>query len=689
MRFHDPSAHPAGGLMADTPSWSLELDASRVAWLKLDMPGASTNVLSGSVLRDLATQLADVAAQRPAGVVILSAKRNGFVAGADIKEFVQIRTPEQGYELVRSAQTVLQTLEDLPCASVAALHGFVLGGGLELALACSYRVAADEAALSLGFPEVLLGIHPGFGGTVRAVQLIGVRAALDLMLKGKPCRGAHALTLGLIDELVPPAALLDRAKARVLQAPPKRTAPFVDKLLNLRLARPFVARQAAAALRRSVQREHYPAPYAVLDLWQRHGAAGAASYEAEARSIAELMCTPTSRNLVRVFMLQDRLKALGRASTADFRRVHVVGAGTMGGDIAAWAAFRGMTVTLQDRTLELMQPAMERARTFFDKRLKDPAAAAAAFARLRMDVSGDGAADSDVVIEAIVENADAKRALYAALEPKLKPGALFATNTSSIMIETLSQGLKDPGRLVGIHFFNPVAQLQLVEIVQGTGTRPQVLQDALQFTRKLDKLPLPCKSSPGFVVNRILTPYVNEALFALESGIPAAVIDRTGKTFGMPVGPIELTDMVGLDVSLHVGRVLAAALNRRVPEVLINLVEQKKFGRKSGEGFYVWRDGKPVRSESSQFELPGDLEDRLILPMLNEAVACLREGVVEDADLLDAGAIFATGFAPFRGGPLQYARARGVANVTARLEELARRYGERFRPDAGWQRFPA
>ena len=675
--------------MAGMGAWSVEMDADRVAWLVCDTPGASTNVLSAAVVRDLAAQLADIAAKRPVGVVIRSAKAGGFIAGADIKEFLKIRTPEEGYELVRAGQTVLQTLADLPCPSVAALHGFVLGGGLELALACTYRVGADDATLSLGLPEVMLGIHPGFGGTVRSVQLVGVRPALDLMLKGKPYKGARALAVGLIDELVPPADLRERAKSRLLRSPPKATAPFVDKLLNLGPARPFIARQTASILRQSVRREHYPAPYAILDLWQRYGAAGAESYEAEARSISELMCTPTSRNLVRVFMLQDRLKSLGGKSSVAFRHVHVIGAGVMGGDIAAWSAFRGMTVTLQDRSEELIQPALDRAKAFFDRRLKDPAAAAAAFANLRMDVKGDGVADSDVVIEAIFENVDAKRALYAELEPKLKPNAILATNTSSIKIETLCETLKDPSRLVGIHFFNPVAQLQLVEIVQGASTQPQVVQNALKFTRKLDKLPLPCKSAPGFVVNRILTPYVNEALFALEGGIPAAVIDRVGKAFGMPMGPIELTDVVGLDVSLHVGRVLANAFKRRVPDILIKQVEQKKFGRKSGEGFYVWRDGKPVRAESPRFAVPADLEDRLLLPMLNEAVACLREGIIEDADLLDAGAIFATGFAPFRGGPLQYARARGIANVTARLTELAQRYGERFRPDPGWQQLAA
>jgi 3-hydroxyacyl-CoA dehydrogenase/enoyl-CoA hydratase/3-hydroxybutyryl-CoA epimerase len=675
--------------MAEAGNWSLEFDADRVAWLVCDMPGTSTNVLSAAVLRELAVQLGTIAANKPAGVVVRSAKSNGFVAGADIKEFLKIESPVQGYELVRAGQAVLESLSSLPCPSVAALNGFVLGGGLELALACTYRVAADAATLSLGLPEVLLGLHPGFGGTVRTVQLIGVRPALDLMLKGKPCKGSRALALGLIDELVPPAELLARAKSRLLRAPPRSSAPFIDKLLNLGVVRPFIARQAIATLRASVRRDQYPAPYSIVDLWQRYGATGMESYDAEARSIAELMCGSTSRNLVRVFLLQDRLKGLGGQSSAEFRHVHVIGAGVMGGDIAAWAAFRGMTVTLQDRSEALIRPALARAKSFFDKRLKDPAAAAAAVARLRMDVNGDGVGDSDVVIEAIFENVDAKRALYAALEPKLKPTAILATNTSSIKIETLCEKLGDPSRLVGIHFFNPVAQLQLVEIVQGAGTDAQVVQNALKFTRKLDKLPLPCRSAPGFVVNRILTPYINEALFALESGIPAAVIDSVGKGFGMPMGPLELTDVVGLDVSLHVGRVLAEAFRRRVPDILVKLVEQKKLGRKSGEGFYVWRDGQPVKSAPlPQFAVPADLEDRLILPMLNEAVACLREGVVQDADLVDAGVIFATGFAPFRGGPLHYAKARGIANISGRLAELAAQYGERFRPDPGWQEFP-
>jgi 3-hydroxyacyl-CoA dehydrogenase / enoyl-CoA hydratase / 3-hydroxybutyryl-CoA epimerase len=666
-------------------NWSLELDHDRFAWLTCDMGKSSANVLSGDMVRELSAKLSEIAAQRPHGLIVQSAKPSGFIAGADIKEFVSIRTPAEGYELVRAGQNVMQQLADLPCPTVAAIRGFALGGGLELALACTYRIGVDDAALSLGLPEVMLGIHPGFGGTVRCVELIGARAALELMLKGRPFRAARALSSGLLDELVPAAELAARAKALLMRRPARKKAPLLDRIMNLAGVRPLVAERMRKTVRQNARPDHYPAPYAIVDLWQRYGARGSAAYEAEARSISELMCSPSSRNLVRVFLLQDRLKALGGESKAEFKHLHVIGAGVMGGDIAAWSAFRGMTVTLQDRSEELVRPALERAKAFFEKRLKDPAAAAAAAARLKMDIKGDGVAEADVVLEAIFENVEAKQALYATLEPKLKTSAVLATNTSSIRIETLSQKLRDPSRLVGIHFFNPVAQLQLVEIVQGADTRAEVAKDALRFTRKLDKLPLPCKSAPGFVVNRILTPYINEALFALENGIQAELIDRAAVDFGMPMGPIELTDVVGLDISLNVGRVLAEAFHREIPAILIKLVEEKKLGRKTGQGFYRWQDGKAQKNAVRDSALPADLQDRLLLPLLNEAVACLREGTVQDADLLDAGAVFATGFAPFRGGPLQYAKERGIDSVVRRLNELADRYGERFRPDSGWE----
>lgn len=671
--------------MADIANWTMETDVDGVAWLTFDVAGSPVNVLSRAAVRELGECLARIESQRPRALVLRSGKTSGFIAGADVKEFTTMRSVEEGLESVLAGQAVFARLQSLPCPSVAAIQGFALGGGLELALACTYRIGADDGKLSLGLPEVQLGIHPGFGGTVRSVRLLGVRPAMDLMLRGKPWGADRAAATGLVDELVPAAQLMTRAKALVLEAPQRRTAPLVERMLNLAALRPFIARQLTAGLRAKVVPEHYPAPYAIVDLWRRHGAGGEASYAAEARSISTLMGSPTARNLIRVFMLQDRLKGLGGKPELEFRHVHVIGAGVMGGDIAAWSAMRGMTVTLQDRNAELIAPALQRARQLFDKRSKSPQAAAESLARLSMDVEGKGIAQADVVIEAIFENIDAKRALYAEIEPRLKPKAIFATNTSSITLESLCTGLADPGRLVGIHFFNPVAQMQLIEIVQGAATRAEIVQSAASFARKLDKLPLPCRSAPGFVVNRILMPYINEAIFALEEGIAADTIDAAGKRFGMPMGPIELADVVGLDVCLHVGNVLATAFGRRAPQILVNLVREKHLGRKTGRGFYTWNADKLVRVARDKRAVPADLEDRLMLPMLNEAAACLRERVIGDEDLLDAAAIFATGFAPFRGGPMHYARDRGIDAICARLATLSTQYGERFAPDPGWQ----
>jgi 3-hydroxyacyl-CoA dehydrogenase/enoyl-CoA hydratase/3-hydroxybutyryl-CoA epimerase len=675
--------------MSNQPAhWRLETDADGVAWLTLDQQGASANTLGSAVMRELNDRLADVETARPKALVIRSAKDSGFIAGADITEFTGLTDLEQAYRLVRTGQQVFDRIEALPMPTVAAIQGFALGGGLELALSCRYRVGADDGRLNLGLPEVMLGIHPGFGGTVRAPALIGVPAALDLMLTGKSLRGDAALRLGLIDRLVPREKLDATAREIALSAPPRRRAPFAQRMLAWPLIRNVVAAQTRKQVARRANPAHYPAPYAIVDLFERHGGAGAAAYEAEARSIAKLFLSEQSRNLVRVFFLQNRLKALGGKSRRKVGHVHVVGAGVMGGDIAAWCASRGLTVTLQDREMKYVEPALKRAQEFFSKRARGPAQAGEMAARLTADVEGAGVPRADIVIEAIFENADAKRDLYARLEPRMRPDALLATNTSSIVLEELARGLADPGRLFGLHFFNPVAKMMLVEIIRSRETRADIVEDALAFTRKLDKLPLPCRSSPGFVVNRILMPYMTEAMLAADEGVPLALIDRTAVKFGMPMGPIELADTVGLDVAAHVGRILADAFGMPVPKGTAELLAKGHLGRKSGRGYYEWRDGRAVKPEA-QGQAPGDLEDRLVLQYLNEAVRCLREGVVEDADLLDAGMIFGTGFAPFRGGPLHYARARGVPAITARLEELAAKHGPRFRPDSGWAAFAA
>jgi len=673
--------------MNDTArSWTLEQDAEGIAWLTLDKPNTSANVLSAAVLTELNERLAELERARPRGLILISGKKSGFIAGADIREFTGITDEAGGYALIRAGQLVFERLEALPCPTVAAIHGFALGGGLETALACRYRVAVADERLALGLPEVQLGLHPGFGGTVRSVRLLGVRPAMQLMLTGKPLRAEKALQLGLVDRLVSEPELRAAAREFVLKAPPPRRAPLSERLLSTRIARPFVKGALIAEVAQRAPRAHYPAPYAIIDLWARHGAHGAAAFEAEARSMARLFLSETSRNLVRVFLLTDRLKSGGGKAARDLKHVHVVGAGVMGGDIAAWSALRGFTVTLQDRTLELVAPALQRAAELFDKRLPDAAQNLAARARLRADVEGAGVPDADVVIEAIFENLEAKQQLYAQLEPRLKAGALLASNTSSITLESLAGKLAQPARLVGLHFFNPVAQMPLIEVVHGAATDAGAVQLASGFARRIDKLPLPCRSAPGFMVNRVLTPYTYEAMLAAAEGVPLQLIDRAAVAFGMPVGPIELVDVVGLDVAEHVGEIIAAQLQRPVTQVarLRELIAAKKFGRKSGEGFYRWEQGKPLKPEAAG-EAPADLIDRLILVLVNECVACLRERVVEDADLVDAAVIFGTGFAPFRGGPLTYARARGIPAVVARLTELAARYGSRFEPDAGWR----
>jgi len=666
--------------------WKLDRDADGIAWLALDKPGTSANVLSSEVLVELGALLGGLAAAPPRALIVRSAKPSGFIAGADIREFTAFKGPEDAFALIRAGQAVLDRLEGLPCPTIAALHGFALGGGLELALACRYRIAANDEKLALGFPEVQLGIHPGFGGTVRSVRLLGVRPAMQLMLTGKSIRAGQALKIGLVDRLVNAPELDAAARAMALAPPRAQRAPIFERLLNSALLRPLMQSALLRRLAARARREQYPAPYAMVDLWARYGARGEASFEAEARSIAELFGTPTARNLIRVFMLQDRLKAAAGKSAVPIKHVHVVGAGVMGGDIAAWSALRGFTVTLEDRALEYVQPALARARALFEKRIRDPAQRAAATARLTADVAGSGVAAADVVIEAIFEDLDAKLALYARLEPRMQPTAWLATNTSSLTLEPLAARLARPERLVGLHFFNPVAQMPLIEIVHAAGTDAAVAQAASAFARRLDKLPLPCRSAPGFMVNRVLIPYLHEAMFAAQEGVPFAVIDAAAVDFGMPMGPIELTDVVGLDVASHVGEIIAAELGRPAPDLgeLKARVAAQKLGKKTHEGFYVWKDGKPVRPAAHTDAAPVDLVDRMILALVNECVACLRERVVEDADLIDAAVMFGTGFAPFRGGPLTYARSVGVTTITERLAALAQRYGSRFRPDAGW-----
>jgi len=664
--------------------WKTETDDKGIVWLCLDTADAKVNVLSSEILLELDKILDPLSESPPTGLVIWSGKNRSFVMGADIKEFTKITSVEHAQEVVRLGQQLMDKVEDLRCPTAAVINGFCLGGGLELAMACDYRIAFAGDKKILGLPEVKLGLHPGFGGTVRAVQICGVRAAMQIMLTGNPIAPGKAKAIGLVDKITTEETWRADAAAILASAPPKQRAPLLDRMLSMGAARPLVRNMLLKQVQGKARKDHYPAPYAMIDIWTSDGASVTTGYAAEAKSFANLMCSSTSRNLVRVFFLQNRLKGQGSKTDTQVKHVHVVGAGVMGGDIAAWCALRGHTVTLQDREQKYIDPAMERAAKLFSKRVRDDDKRAATTERLRSDVDGDGVADADLVIEAIYENLEAKQALYEALQAKMKPGALLATNTSSIRLEELRTVLREPQRFIGLHFFNPVAMLPLVEVIRCADTDQDALDIGFAFTKGIGKLPLECASAPGFVVNRILAPYMGEAMNLAEEGVPLAEIDKAAEAFGMPMGPVELADSVGLDVALHVAKVLGASSNRPIPEALQQMVDNGSLGRKSGQGYYRWEDGRAVKPASESVDLPDDIQDRLILSMVNEAVACLNDGVVSDADLLDAGVIFGTGFAPFRGGPLNYARERGTTATVMRLNELARAHGERFEPHNGW-----
>jgi 3-hydroxyacyl-CoA dehydrogenase/enoyl-CoA hydratase/3-hydroxybutyryl-CoA epimerase len=667
-----------------TRHWTSETDGDGIVWLCLDRAESSANTLSREVLEEFNSHIEPMMAKPPRGVVIYSGKSSGFVMGADINEFTEIETAEQGFELVRLGQQLFDRIEGLACPTVAAINGFCLGGGLELAMACKYRVGLAGDKKVLGLPEVQLGLHPGFGGTVRVIQICGVRQGMQIQLTGKPITVGKGRKIGLIDRIATEDDWRQVARELIDANAPKQRAPLVDRILGLAPLRPLIKSTLIKQVAGKARKDHYPAPYAMIDLWAKYGASSKTGYDAEARSFAGLVVGSTARNLVRVFFLQNKLKGQGGKEKSKVGHVHVVGAGVMGGDIAAWCALRGLTVTLQDREQQYIDPAIERAQKLFAKRVRDDEKRAATVARLQADVAGDGAARADLVIEAIFENLEAKQALYQDLQAKMKPGALLATNTSSIRLEDLRTVLDEPRHFVGLHFFNPVAMLPLVEVIGCDDTEEAALNIGFSFVKAIGKFPLGCASSPGFVVNRVLWPYMSEAMMLAQEGVPLAEIDRAAEDFGMPMGPVELIDSVGLDVGLSVSKVLGGDLESEGLRELTKMVDAGKLGRKSGQGFYTWEDGKAVKPAPTGGQGPADMQDRLMLAMVNESVACLDEKVVTDADLLDAGVIFGTGFAPFRGGPVNYARERGFDAVVGRLQELAETHGERFKPHAGW-----
>ena len=623
--------------------WRVVTEDSGIAIATLDKAGESANSLSAAVMAELASILDAFDKQPPKALIFRSGKDAGFIAGADIQEFTQLDTAQKGRALIARGWELFNRLAAVPYPTLALVRGHCLGGGLELALACRYLLAVDEPGTKMGLPEVMLGIVPGWGGMLRLPQRIGAPAALDLMLTGKSLDAKRAKKMGLADDCVPPRVMEPAARQLVLSNQPRRPLPFQMRMLNGPL-KSVVANGARKQVAAKARPEHYPAPYAIIDIWAKHDGNALAAPELVDRIIG----SSTARNLVRVFFLQERLKGFGKESNFRARRVHVIGAGVMGGDIAAWCALRGMTVTLQDQSLERMSPALQRAHKLFSKRLREPLRIRAAHDRLIPDVNGDGVAHADVVIEAIFESVEAKHALFKSLEPRMKPGAVLATNTSSLRLEDLRTVLRRPERLVGIHFFNPVSMMPLVEVVEAQGADPLAVQAACAFVKQIDKLPLPVKSEPGFLVNAVLAPYMLEAMRAVDEGIAPETVDEAMLAFGMPMGPIELIDTVGLDIAVAAGKQLSGGAE--APRCLLARVEQNHLGKKTGHGFYGWSSGKAQKGAPGT--PPAGLAERLARPLIERTERLVADGVVADADLADAGVIFGTGFAPFTGGPL-------------------------------------
>lgn len=634
--------------------WQISRDLEGIAWLEINHATEAVNTLGSAVLAELDKIVSTLEKDQPTGLVLLSGKPKTFIVGADVREFDATDKVSELEDNVRHVHGLFQRIEDLPFPTVVAFEGYCLGGGLELALCFKWRIALDAEHTRIGFPEVKLGIYPGFGGSGRAVHAMGAMNAMPIMLTGRFLRARAARQMGLIDQVISPhGSLRWAARAAVLKKKSHRRPNALQRLALLTPMRRFLAGQMRKQTAAKVRRDHYPAPFELIDAFEAAGNNKREMIALEAEKVPRLLAGETSTNLRRVFRLMEQLKAQGKRSHFKAKRVHVIGAGVMGGDIAAWCALRGLSVTLQDREMKYIEPAIQRAHQLFKKKLKKQPAISIAKTRLVADPEGHGIARADVVIEAIFENLEAKRTLFAELGQRVSAETILATNTSAIPLAELADVLDDPSRLVGLHFFNPVAQMPLVEVVYDTTTQQKWIDDAASFATQIGKYALPVTSTPGFLVNRVLAPYMRNAMTLHREGIPKEALDKAAEEFGMPMGPVELADTVGLDVGLGVIGTLMGESAGEDKKVLESMVAKGHLGKKSGQGFYQWKKGKAQKDPQAHkgHDLPA-LAKKLMAPYFSECEACLRDGVVDDADLLDAGMTFGTGYAPFKGGPM-------------------------------------
>ncbi len=645
--------------LSDLKDWHFEIDREKIAWAIFDRENQSANALGKRPLEELGdiVNAVEDGARSDAikGLVFISGKPGSFIVGADINEFENLATEADVFEGIGPVNALLDRVEQLKVPVVAALHGVCVGGGLELILACHYRIATRDDATKVGFPEVKLGIFPGFNGTARSIRQAGPIAAMQHMLTGRMIRASAARAVGYIDQLVDtPDRLRWAARKAVLSKRKSKPAGRLKSALTKWPARKLLADKMRKETAKKAREDHYPAPYRLIELFEKHGSSEAELKANETRYFAPLMVSETSKNLRRVFKLTELLKAEApKGLKWTPKRAHIIGAGTMGADIAGWCVANGMEVTLQDLSEEQIAKGIKAQEKLFKRKFKTKPLRDAAKSRLIADPQGHGIKRADIIIEAIVENLEIKQNLFKDLEGKIKDDAVLATNTSSLKVEEIAKALQDPGRLIGIHFFNPVALMPLVEVVKSDQSNQGDVNKGAKFVKGIGKFPLVTKSVPGFLVNRILAPYMMAALARVDQGEDKNRIDEAAKAFGMPMGPIELADSVGLDVCANVGKILnLSGENAR----LERLVESGRLGKKTGEGFYVWKDGRPDRTNAPKYGAQ-DLAAfgrELVAPLIVEAQKALDEKVVPTADHVDAGITFGTGFAPFRGGPLHY-----------------------------------
>jgi 3-hydroxyacyl-CoA dehydrogenase/enoyl-CoA hydratase/3-hydroxybutyryl-CoA epimerase len=635
----------------------LERDANHVSWVIFDTPESKVNLMNYATMTALERILDELAKlkPKPSRVIFISAKPGTFIAGADIKEIDRIQGITHGEELSRAGQRILDKIEELKVPTIAAIDGACLGGGCELALACRFRVATDNPKTKIGLPETQLGIIPGWGGTQRLPRLVGLRAALDIIVPGKALDAVSALRIGLVDAVVPAPRLRDTAVWIAKRRPaPRSWWPG------------FLVRRIARKRTLARTRGQYPAPLKAIEVAGR-------GYDAEARAFGELAVTPQCRNLLHVHFLREKYSKLkvGNVEGRNVETVGVLGAGTMGAGIAMWCSARGLRVRLKDVSPELVAAGMKRIQAAYqegvDKRKITVRDMNDGLERIQTGTDYTGFDECDLVVEAVLEDLEVKRAVFQELTPRLRPDCLIASNTSAIPIDDLAKATGRAAQFVGIHFFNPVHKMPLVEIVRGSSTRPDTLATAVEFAKRLRKIPIVVQGAPGFLVNRLLMPYLNEAGRLLGEGVRVEVIDRTMVEFGWPMGPARLMDEIGIDVALSVARELAAAYSDRmtVAPIFEELHAAGLKGRKGGAGFYLY-DGKRERVNPRFAPAKptlcsrGDIQERLMRAMVAEAKLCLEDAIVASEDDIDVATVFGCGFPAFRGGLVKWARDTGV-----------------------------